>query len=93
MADRYGQTAAMEKSVHTREYQIFAATLRETRENAGVTQVELAERIDENQVFVSRYERGETRLDIVQLRSICRALKTTLAGFIRTYETRLAVKK
>ncbi len=85
------QTAVMEKSIHTNEYQIFVKVLRETREKAGVTQVELAKQIDENQVFVSRVERGETRLDVVQLRTICRALGTSLTAFIRRYEKRLEV--
>lgn len=83
----------MEKSVHTRDYRILIATLREMRERAGVTQVELAERLDETQVFVSRYERGETRVDVVQLRTICRALKTTIASFIRRYEEQLIKMK
>ena len=79
----------MEKSVFTREYEILVELLREVRESARVTQVELAERIEENQVFVSRIERGESRLDVVQLRTICIALGLTLPAFIRKYEKRL----
>ena len=80
----------MEKSVHTREYKVFVEVLRGTREQAGITQVELAERLGESQVFVSRYERGETRLDIVQIRTICAALGTSLPAFVRKYERGLA---
>ena len=80
----------MDKSVFTSEHKIFVETLREMREKAGVTQVELAERIGENQVFVSRFERGETRLDIVQIRTICAALGTSLAKLVRKYEKHLA---
>lgn len=80
----------MEKSVFTRDYEILLELLRETRERARVTQVELAERIDENQVFVSRFERGESRLDVVQLRTICAALGLGLSAFVRQYEKRLA---
>lgn len=83
----------MEKSVHTREYQVFLSALRESRERAGITQVQLAELLDENQVFVSRVERGETRLDIVQLRTLCQALGISLVGFVRKLEERLAARK
>lgn len=63
--------------------------LRATRRAAGVTQVELASRIGQTQSFVSKCERGETRLDIVQLRAICHALLTTLVEFVQRYEKRL----
>ena len=45
--------------------------------------------LDENQVYVSRYERGESRLDVVQLRSLCTAMGVGLAAFIRRFESRL----
>lgn len=79
----------MEKSIHTNEHAIFVALLREARETAGLTQVDLADRIGESQVFVSRYERGETRLDIIQLRTICRELGTTLRRFCSRLEAKL----
>ena len=79
----------MEKSVYTREYRVLLQLLREMREEAGLTQTELAQRLDESQVFVSRFERAESRLDAVQLRTICMALGTTLPKFARRYERRL----
>jgi len=84
------QTASMEKSIHTEDYRVFVDTLRAIRERAGLTQVELGELIGESQVFVSRYERRETRLDIVQIRNICIALGTTLSAFARSFEKRLS---
>ena len=79
----------MEKSTHTREYTIFLEILRHIRTKARVTQVELAERLGQSQSFVSKCERGETRLDLVQLRTICETLGTTLPAFVRTFEKRL----
>jgi transcriptional regulator with XRE-family HTH domain len=80
----------MEKSVHTREYGVLLKLLRETRRAAGVTQVQLAERIGETQSHLSKMERGEVRLDLVQMRTICRALGTTLPTFVVELEKRLA---
>ena len=79
----------MEKSIYTPEYKLLVQLLREIREKAGLTQVQLAERIGESQVYVSRLERGETRVDVVQLRTLCAALNTTLVTFARRYEGRL----
>jgi ribosome-binding protein aMBF1 (putative translation factor) len=39
----------MEKSVFSREYDLMRKMLRQAREEAGVTQIELAERLGETQ--------------------------------------------
>jgi transcriptional regulator with XRE-family HTH domain len=83
----------MEKSVFTREYRVFLMVLRESRRAAGVTQVELARRLRQTQSQVSKFERGEVRLDLVQMRRVCLALGTTLSAFVRSYEKRLTVRK
>ena len=80
----------MEKSVHTREYAVLLKLLRETRRAAGVTQVQLADALGESQSHLSKMERGEVRLDLVQMRTICRARGTTLPAFATELERRLA---
>jgi len=82
----------MEKSVHTREYAVLLKLLREMRRAAGVTQVQLAERIGETQSHWSKMERGEVRLDLIQLRTICQALGIALPVFVTELEKRLAVR-
>ncbi len=83
----------MKKSVFTREYQVLLQVLHEAREKAGVTQVELASRLGRSQSFVSKCERGERRLDVVQFREVCHALGTTLPKIINTFERRLATDR
>ena len=80
----------MEKSIYTAEYGVLVELLRETREKAEVTQVELAERLGKSQSFVTKYECGERRIDIVQLRSICRLLATSLPEFVAEFEKRMS---
>ncbi|WP_043114487.1 helix-turn-helix domain-containing protein [Solimonas soli] len=60
--------------------------LREARVAAGLLQSELADRIGADQSFVSRYERGERRLDLVELEAICRACGVTLSEFVAQFE-------
>jgi transcriptional regulator with XRE-family HTH domain len=83
----------MEKSVHTSEYAAFLGLLRETRESADITQVELAHRLRETQSRVSKWERGEIRLDVIQLRNICRILGTDFPTFARRLEERLSRRR
>jgi transcriptional regulator with XRE-family HTH domain len=79
----------MEKSIYTAEYAALLALLREAREAAGLTQVQLARALGQSQSFVSKAEKGDRRLDLVQLRTICLALGTALPEFVARLEERL----
>ncbi|MDX8029392.1 helix-turn-helix transcriptional regulator [Lentzea sp. BCCO 10_0856] len=80
----------MDKSIYSAAYQRLCALLREIRTEAGLTQVQVAERLDEPQSFVSKYESGERRLDVVELRLVAEALQTTLTAVITRLEEELA---
>lgn len=80
----------MEKSTFTREYHCLKTLLRKYRLEAGLTQVQLAKKIGETQSFVSKCERGERRLDLVQLRAFCRAIGIELKVFIGAFESVLS---
>jgi len=62
------------------------ALLREKRREAGLRQADLAKRLGQPQSFVSKYESGERRLDILELHRICHALGLTLTEFVRQFE-------
>jgi transcriptional regulator with XRE-family HTH domain len=72
----------VEKSIYTAEYQQLCVLLRDLRDEAGLTQVEVAGRLDEPQSFVSKYESGERRLDVIELRHVAEALGSTLAAVV-----------
>lgn len=71
----------MEKSIHTREYALFLETLRRFRDELGLTQLDVATRLGATQTFVSKCERGERRLDIVELKNWCAAMEISLVEF------------
>jgi transcriptional regulator with XRE-family HTH domain len=60
--------------------------LREMRLKAGLLQSDLGKRIGADQSFVSRFERGERRLDLVELEAICKACGTKLSEFVSEFE-------
>lgn len=64
----------------------FLSLLRQLRCDAGLRQEDLAKKLGEPQSFVSRYECGERRLDVLELRQICRILGISLAEFVRRLE-------
>ena len=61
-------------SIHTREYDRFRALLIDLRKRAGLSQAELAKRLAKPQSFVSKFERGERRLDVIEFKTVAEAL-------------------
>ncbi len=76
----------MDKSLFSRDYETFLRRLREVRRRAGLTQVQLAERLGQTQSFVSKCERGERRLDLVEVRAFCIAMGVSFASFVAEFE-------
>lgn len=56
------------------EHARLGAVVRRLRTDQGVTQKELATRLGLPQSFVSKIERGERQLQVVELLPLCRAI-------------------
>ena len=57
-------------ALNTRRYRAFLAKLRRAREDAGLTQVEVAKLVERPQTWVSKCELGERRADVVELEDL-----------------------
>lgn len=64
----------MPRSPYGRKYAVFRAYLVKARKDARLTQVEVAARLGKHQSFVSKYERGERRIDVIEFLEIARAI-------------------
>ena len=64
----------MSQSTHNTDYQLLLSVLKAVRKRVGVSQVELAERLENTQTFVPKCERGERRIDAVELVEFAEAL-------------------
>ena len=56
----------MRKSVYSDAYKSAMLAHKAARQRAGLSQAELAKRLRRPQTFVSKYELGERRLDVVE---------------------------
>ena len=83
----------MEKSVYRDENLVLLRLLKQCRVEAGLTQVQFAQALERPQSFASDIERGLRRLDLVQLRDICKALNVGLIEFVQRFENELALSK
>ena len=63
----------MRKSIFSAEAEVVRSAIVEMREKAGLTQRQLAERIDSVRSLVARIELGERRVDLPEFHQICRA--------------------
>lgn len=61
-------------TIYDPDYVSLIERLKVIREEAGLTQAQLGERLGKDQTFVSKYESRERRLDVLELRNICKAL-------------------
>jgi transcriptional regulator with XRE-family HTH domain len=80
------QGTPMRKSTFTSEYRVLVRLLKETRIAASFTQVDLAQALGQTQSYVSKVERGELRLDVIQLRHFCEKLNISLPDFVAKLE-------
>lgn len=63
------------KSRPDARYVAVISALKAARKSLGLTQRQLANRLGRDQTFVSKFELGERRLDVVELIDICTALE------------------
>lgn len=61
--------------LHTDEHRRLMTALADARRDAKVTQYELAERLGVDQSYVSKYESGRRRLDVIEFMRIIAALE------------------
>jgi transcriptional regulator with XRE-family HTH domain len=79
----------MKKRIYLAQRGRLVSLLREMRVEAGLTQVDLATRIEKDQAYVSRYESGQRRLDVLEVREICQVVGVTLEEFVKRLERAL----
>jgi transcriptional regulator with XRE-family HTH domain len=76
----------VDKAIYSAGQQRLTELLRTLREEAGLRQVDLAAALDVSQSFVSKYESGERRLDLLELQQICGVLGLTLRECVERFE-------
>jgi transcriptional regulator with XRE-family HTH domain len=84
----------MEKSgprltANRKQQKALLLLLRQLRTEAGLRQIDMAKALGKPQAFVSYYESGARRLDLLELRQICGILGISLIDLVRKFERSL----
>lgn len=72
----------MAHPLHDPRYQSIATLLKKLRNDRQMLQQDVADRLKRPQAFVSKYESGTRRLDLVELLEVLRALEIEPKDFI-----------
>ena len=79
----------MKNSPNDIAYLELRRILKNLREARHLTQAQLARKLSVPQSFVSKYETGERRLDVIETAQICRALETSMPQLLSKLSRRL----
>jgi transcriptional regulator with XRE-family HTH domain len=67
---------------YQRAYREFIARLVQARKDAGLTQVQVAQKLGKAHSFISKCELGERRVDFVELQQLAQIYEKELSFFI-----------
>ncbi|GBF39112.1 helix-turn-helix domain-containing protein [Leptospira johnsonii] len=73
----------MAKTIYTEEYKIFQKLLKKAREEAGLTQVDVAEALKAPQSFISKVEAGDRRIDVIEFWNLATLYKKPVDFFFK----------
>lgn len=76
----------MQKKENLRQNAVLGELLRVIRKEQGRRQSEIASRLKKPQSYVSKYESGERRLDLAELRFIAKAIGVELSEIVSRFE-------
>ncbi|MCS4510381.1 helix-turn-helix domain-containing protein [Xylophilus ampelinus] len=77
----------MVESIHHRRYVVLRQHIKQLRKSAGLTQAQLAEKLGQDQSYVSKIERGERYVDVLLYIDWCFACGFQPAQKIQILET------
>ena len=65
------------------KYQKLIQRLRQARQEAGLTQVEAGKKLKKPQAYLSKIERGERRIDAVELEELAKVYEKDINYFVK----------
>ena len=71
----------MGESIHSKEYKAIIQKLIAARMGSGLTQVEAGLKLKKPQSYISKIERRERRIDVVELQKLLKVYKQSLKNF------------
>lgn len=90
---RINLSPRMGESTYTDEYRVFLRQLKAAREQAGLSQRELAAVLNKSYSYVAKIETGYARMDIYQIRCYLQAVGASFLNFMIEYDAAVSALK
>jgi len=71
------------------DYTVFITMLRQERVKSGLTQIDVAESLKKPQSYVSKYESGQRKIDVIEFINICHVIKLNAGLFLVEVERKI----
>ena len=71
---------------YEQKYKLFVVKLQEARKEASLTQIEVSRMLGRTQSYISKCERGELRVDIIQLLEFANLYSKSITYFVENIE-------
>jgi len=72
----------MVKSIQTKEYAYFVERLKQARLDSGLSQSQVAKKLDRPQSHISNVESGQQRVDVVELKRFAKIYNKDISYFL-----------
>lgn len=72
----------MSKSVYSKDYKDIIERLKTARIEVGLSQQEVADKLDKPQSYISKIESGERRLDVAEIKKFAQIYKKPSSYFL-----------
>ena len=82
----------MVSNIWSKQNRVLQEFLKEVRISAQLTQQQLARKINRHQSYISKYESGERRLDLIELKEIVENCNISLNRFVLEFTKRVEKK-
>ncbi|PIW29645.1 MAG: XRE family transcriptional regulator [Rhodospirillales bacterium CG15_BIG_FIL_POST_REV_8_21_14_020_66_15] len=76
----------MAKTIHSKKHERFCTLLVEARKASGMTQQDVAAKLGKPQSYVSKYETGERRLDVIEFLEVAKVVGFSPDQFLKACE-------
>lgn len=73
----------MKRSIYSTEHEFLVDRLKQARKEAGLDQSQAAKLLGKSQSYISKIERGQRRVDVVQLTAFARIYGKRINYFIK----------
>jgi predicted transcriptional regulator len=74
--------ATMNKSIYTNEHRVLIRKLVKARVEAGLTQQDVAKKLQTTQSYVSKLESGQRKIDLIVMKKLAKIYRKSITEFV-----------